>query len=713
MLIKEWDIDHVSMIDVDQVNRDSVIKALYSSVGGVVFVTDNMHLYGYYSVDMMKDLCKEKENIFAKCNRNCPQIRRGDNWKTSVANVISKNIYAGMIALVDDTGKLTGALSATDETWLSDRESALTSLLFYGSHNIDISEYFKNENIHKIALWGIDDLSLSLGSILMNCDCIDSVTVYDNQLTNVNNRCNLLNYSVNVEYVDTITAIRDVDLLIVSDWRFRHVVCPEGIRRVVYYNKLLKDNKFKSAVNRAFVSELRNHGQTIFTVRIPTADDLGIEIKKELTHEDRMKWFAKETGFGVRSEQLRCFNNERQKLAKNERRSSELSYFGDFAGRYVNYLNKHRIVLNSPRKYDNTIYVVGPCMVSGLFNKDDNTLGYYLQEKVPDQYRVIPIGIPNDADRYWYYKMIDSLDLKQGDRVYWIEQTFRFLEWDLDLKPEFEKAYKLLGHDFYYDMPAHCGKDVLEMCASAIAEHVVNVKAESVSHTEENKPKTGGTVKKEENYAGLEKYKQFIASQAIYERPKIGSIVMNCNPFTLGHQYLIEYAANMMDYLYVFVVEENKSFFEFEDRIELVKQGTQHLKNVQVLPSGEFIISSNTFSEYFEKANLKGTTIDPSYDVELFASQIAPVLGITYRFGGEEPLDPITKQYNDTMKDLLPKYGMSFIEIPRKEDEGEGIISASLVRKMLSENNWEVIEKIVPATTLDYLERKFKNQPNN
>lgn len=189
--------------------------------------------------------------------------------------------------------------------------------------------------------------------------------------------------------------------------------------------------------------------------------------------------------------------------------------------------------------------------------------------------------------------------------------------------------------------------------------------------------------------------------------PKIGSIVMNCNPFTLGHQYLIGYAAERVDYLYVFVVEEDKSYFKFEDRIELVKAGTAHLRNVKVLPSGQFIISSTTFSEYFDKANLKGTTIDTSLDVETFGSQIAPCLNISVRFVGEEPLDPITAQYNQSMKDILPKYGIEVCEIPRKEDE-VGVISASRVRKCLEENKWDEIKKLVPETTYLFLEEKFK-----
>ncbi len=177
---------------------------------------------------------------------------------------------------------------------------------------------------------------------------------------------------------------------------------------------------------------------------------------------------------------------------------------------------------------------------------------------------------------------------------------------------------------------------------------------------------------------------------------------MNCNPFTLGHQYLVEYAASKVTKLYIFVVEEDKSEFPFADRIELVKQGVSHLPNVEVLPSGKFIISQTTFSGYFSKAKLQDVQVDSSEDVEIFGREIAPTLGITVRFAGEEPTDNVTRQYNETMKEILPRYGVEFCEIPRKEINGEPI-SASKVRAALKVGDFDKIKTLVPDTTFKYL----------
>lgn len=196
----------------------------------------------------------------------------------------------------------------------------------------------------------------------------------------------------------------------------------------------------------------------------------------------------------------------------------------------------------------------------------------------------------------------------------------------------------------------------------------------------------------------LTAYKQSLRAK----RLPIGAIVMNCNPFTLGHQYLVEYAAAQVVRLYLFVVEEDRSEFPFNDRLELVKQGVAHLSNVEVLPSGKFIISQTTFSGYFSKASLQDVAVDSSEDVEIFGKEIAPTLGITIRFAGSEPKDNVTRQYNETMRALLPRYGVEFREIPRKEF-GNEVISASSVRKALKRGDMDKVKSLVPATTFEYL----------
>lgn len=181
-----------------------------------------------------------------------------------------------------------------------------------------------------------------------------------------------------------------------------------------------------------------------------------------------------------------------------------------------------------------------------------------------------------------------------------------------------------------------------------------------------------------------------------------GAIVMNANPFTYGHRYLVEYAAKRVDYLYIFVVEEDKSYFRFEDRLKLVKEGTGDLENVMVLPSSPYIISSSSLPGYFNKEKMKGDfKLDATQDLISFV-QAAMILNVKIRFAGEEPLDPFTNQYNINMNRILPQYGMGFEVIPRKKEENQ-VVSASLVRKCMQNGELEKIKELVPESTFRFI----------
>ncbi len=76
---------------------------------------------------------------------------------------------------------------------------------------------------------------------------------------------------------------------------------------------------------------------------------------------------------------------------------------------------------------------------------------------------------------------------------------------------------------------------------------------------------------------------------------------MNANPFTLGHQFLVEKAAKECDWLHLFVVQEEGSEFSFFDRFEMIKAGTRHIDNITIHPGSKYIISRATFPTYFIK----------------------------------------------------------------------------------------------------------------
>ena len=185
----------------------------------------------------------------------------------------------------------------------------------------------------------------------------------------------------------------------------------------------------------------------------------------------------------------------------------------------------------------------------------------------------------------------------------------------------------------------------------------------------------------------------------------VGAAVMNCNPFTLGHRYLIEKAAGECEHMYVFVLSEDRSEFSAADRLEMVRRGTADLANVTVLPTGPYLISSATFPTYFLKEREKATEVQCALDIQVFSKHYAPYFGINRRYVGTEPLSPMTGQYNEALKALLPQAGIQLNEIPRLETGGEPV-SASRVRKLLAEGNWELLSSLLPQTTLNFLNRR-------
>lgn len=188
----------------------------------------------------------------------------------------------------------------------------------------------------------------------------------------------------------------------------------------------------------------------------------------------------------------------------------------------------------------------------------------------------------------------------------------------------------------------------------------------------------------------------------------VGAIVMNANPFTLGHRALVEYAAARCDALHLFVVEEDRSLFPTSVRFRLVQEGTADLANVRVHLSGQYMISSATFPIYFLKDGESATELQSALDITLFASSIAPTLHITKRFAGQEPLDPITACYNNTMRSILPRYGIEFVEIPRLT-MGDMPISASRVRTLLEEKGvCDDVLHLVPEATQRYLKKHIR-----
>ncbi|NLF26455.1 MAG: [citrate (pro-3S)-lyase] ligase [Clostridiales bacterium] len=179
------------------------------------------------------------------------------------------------------------------------------------------------------------------------------------------------------------------------------------------------------------------------------------------------------------------------------------------------------------------------------------------------------------------------------------------------------------------------------------------------------------------------------------------AVVMNANPFTLGHLHLVERAARENSRVELFVVSEERSLVPFRDRFEMVKRGTAALPNVRVHPTGSYMVSSATFPSYFLKDELRIMRAHARLDCGIFL-KIARAAGISRRYVGEEPFSQITAVYNEAMLEILPAGGIELIVVPRLEKAGVAV-SASRVRALIHAGDFAAAGALLPAASREYL----------
>ncbi len=216
---------------------------------------------------------------------------------------------------------------------------------------------------------------------------------------------------------------------------------------------------------------------------------------------------------------------------------------------------------------------------------------------------------------------------------------------------------------------------------------------------------------------GLERYCEYLRS--FRREGRGGVIVMNANPFTLGHKYLIDKASEQVDTLYVIPVREDVSQFPYAERMAMIQAananpthtdasfvmpGGDRGSHVVVLEGSDYCISAATFPTYFLKDLSDAAETQMRLDLDLYSRWIAPALGASVRFVGSEPFDALTAHYNT----LIP----NSVEIPRLHLVATGpevcftsapVVSASKVRQALAEGRYREAAAMCPETTHPYL----------
>lgn len=396
-----------------------------------------------------------------------------------------------------------------------------------------------------------------------------------------------------------------------------------------------------------------------------------------------------------------------------------IRYLANYRSKYVNIISGERITCHQPATYKHAIWVFGQCTVRGVGVEDRDTIPSFLQKRIntefKDCYQVHNCGIGCGSDLHDELVHLKKKPIRKGDIVIFCT--------NLELAPEeLRKTSQLKIYDssFLFNRPHNYGEWFTDETFHTtpegnrvIADYLYRILYEKKILKKEKEKEEGSYI-----YSGrpdspydktdMENFLKEIRP-CRHDGMQCGGILMSCNPFTKGHLYLIETAAKEVDWLYIFVVQENTLFFDFETRLDLVKKGTKHIKNVTVLPSGKVFANAATFPGYFDRENNPEVEVDASLDIVLFGGYIAPELAIRVRFVGEEPIDFVTRQYNRQMQEILPEFGIEVREIKRKELSGK-IISASTVRALLKERKFDEMKELVPVTTYNFLQKEYGRQ---
>ena len=385
-----------------------------------------------------------------------------------------------------------------------------------------------------------------------------------------------------------------------------------------------------------------------------------------------------------------------------------LEYKKNIVGQYFNAKEGRRVTCFQPKEYIGTIYLLGPCTILGAFVDDQFTIASYLQKKLLKKgysYLVENCGTMSRRDSAIECKLQEIGKFNSNDIV--IVLSRKAVATDIP-RSSLEKIYEKydIPDEWIIDSYMHCNYkanqfiadgmlEMIESCLLKEATENCDIETIQIDFCEVMKDYV------RQKYLNIY-FKHFIEN----DYGTIGAIVMNCNPFSKGHRYLIEQARQQVDFLIIFVVEEDASLFSFEERFKLVEEGTKDLENVMVVPGGKFILSKDIFQEYFTKDEDEMVALNAEYDINMFADYIAKPLRITRRFAGEEPEDMVTNVYNEIMKKKLPQKGIVFTEIPRITTGGK-VVSASRVRKYLRDEEYDKAFALLPETTKHFLMKQI------
>ena len=396
----------------------------------------------------------------------------------------------------------------------------------------------------------------------------------------------------------------------------------------------------------------------------------------------------------------------------------------DYASDGFNIQNGKRCTLGKPVQTQKTIHMFGPCIVEGLCVTDDKTIASILQKNISNMgwksTEVENYGLAYGKDILNDLMYMASTNVKTGDIILWLNgfsQEEEKLLSENNIPIVDCKDLANTSDEFWYlDNPFHCNYWMNKRYSEKLFNNIIDTNCIKNDSESSSKKLSSNYISDNDvplkinkdsilNSDELRKYVNWLESQRLNRNAdKIGCVVINANPYTLGHRHLIQSALKDVDLLYVIIVEENTGGFLFNERYEMVNSEWSNFPNVKVISGGNVLTSSLGFPEYFNRSrNLHDA--NPLLNHKIFAQFVTPTLSINVRFFGEENNDAVTRSLNESAISYLPPNGIDVKIIERKEFNGSPI-SAKVVRSLFSENKFHDLIPLVPFSTYKFLLEK-------
>lgn len=707
MEAKIREIDELNILYRNNVSFEAVFDIFELCPEDTIYILDETNKFlGIIELD---DVFENMSNSESWINSKCKKIYQAVNEKELVQDLMQGKNDIKQVSIINEREEFLYVYTLNVNKNLQEQIALLNKWDYIGSNNQKlVVDYLVKLGIEKIVIYGNDELAVRLYQIIKN------------------------NFEVSMLSRIEKDCVKNSDLIIVSSfnriklWRLNY---SQYKKKIIMLNKLISDLlnlKCFSSKLMDKVLRLKNKNVQFHFFEAPIIDKIKNLSYQEEKRSKRLAYYGNDVFEAVvgNSGSINYIANKEQDNGYSVINNNRHNVLCDFRGQHYNVVNGKRVTTNQPVEYDCTIYIFGPCTIRGALVADCCTIASYLQKTInvdPNQkIRVENCGVGGGSDLYNDLKYIANISFNSNDVIIIFEEIegiralceARGIIWH-ETSSIFDRPHNY--GQWFLDRPVHCNYKANWAIAQRMFYEVVeNRKAHSFERTDWQEVPEGRSDFESVNNKvfhynkDLMQYMEYLDSikADLHGKCRIGSVVVNCNPFTLGHRYLIEKAIEQVDFLYVFVVEEDKSMFSYKDRFKLVQEGTNDLSNIKVISSGIIMASKLTFPEYFNRTAQPTVKINASKDIQVFAQHVAPYLDIHIRFVGDEPFDFITNQYNKQLKELLPLYGIELVEILRKEVSNIPV-SASKVRHYLETKEWDKIKELVPDSAYQYLKGKF------